>query len=95
MGADMKKFGSQGQQRTAVLALKLSELEYIKSEAGEYPVLLLDDVMSELDEKSPSGFTGFCPRPHTDLHYDDRARTVLSCRRLYVLRNREGNGEIL
>ena len=48
-GADLKKFGSQGQQRTAVLALKLSELEYVKSETGEYPVLLLDDVMSELD----------------------------------------------
>lgn len=47
--ADLKKFGSQGQQRTAVLALKLSELEYVKSETGEYPVLLLDDVMSELD----------------------------------------------
>ena len=44
---DLKKYGSQGQQRTAVLALKLSELEFIKSETGEYPVLLLDDVMSE------------------------------------------------
>ncbi len=48
-GADLKKYGSQGQQRTAVLSLKLSELEYMKSEIGEYPVLLLDDVMSELD----------------------------------------------
>ena len=46
----LKSFGSQGQQRTAVLALKLSELEFIKEEKGEYPVLLLDDVMSELDE---------------------------------------------
>lgn len=50
-GVDVKKYGSQGQQRTAALALKLSELEYMKSEAGEYPVLLLDDVMSELDEQ--------------------------------------------
>lgn len=48
-GGDLKRFGSQGQQRTAVLALKLSELEFVKSETGEYPVLLLDDVMSELD----------------------------------------------
>ena len=47
---DLKKYGSQGQQRTAVLSLKLSELEFIKSEVGEYPVLLLDDVLSELDE---------------------------------------------
>lgn len=49
-GINLRTFGSQGQQRTGVLALKLAELEYIKSETGEYPVLLLDDVMSELDE---------------------------------------------
>jgi len=46
---DIRNFGSQGQQRTAALSLKLSEIELIKSEIGEYPVLLLDDVMSELD----------------------------------------------
>lgn len=46
---DLRSFGSQGQQRTGILALKLSELEFLKSETGEYPVLLLDDVMSELD----------------------------------------------
>lgn len=46
---NLRSFGSQGQQRTGVLALKLAELEFIKSETGEYPVLLLDDVMSELD----------------------------------------------
>lgn len=48
-GKNMRNFGSQGQQRTGVLALKLAELEFIKSETGEYPILLLDDVMSELD----------------------------------------------
>ena len=48
-GHELKLFGSQGQLRTAALALKLSELKFIKSEAGEYPLLLLDDVMSELD----------------------------------------------
>lgn len=48
-GIDLRSFGSQGQQRTGVLALKLSELEFIRSETGEYPILLLDDVMSELD----------------------------------------------
>ncbi|WP_295237597.1 DNA replication/repair protein RecF [Veillonella sp.] len=48
---DLKRFGSQGQQRTAILSLKLSELEYIKSEVGEYPILLLDDVLSELDKE--------------------------------------------
>lgn len=48
-GNDLRIFGSQGQQRTGVLALKLAELEYMKSETGEYPILLLDDVLSELD----------------------------------------------
>lgn len=48
-GINLRTFGSQGQQRTGVLSLKLAELEFIRSETGEYPVLLLDDVMSELD----------------------------------------------
>jgi len=50
-GSDLRAFGSQGQQRTAVLALKLAELELIKGETSEYPLLLLDDVFSELDEE--------------------------------------------
>lgn len=49
-GIDLRTFGSQGQQRTGVLSLKLSELKYFLQETGEYPVLLLDDVMSELDK---------------------------------------------
>lgn len=49
-GIFLKQFGSQGQQRTTVLALKLAELEFFRGESGEYPILLLDDVMSELDE---------------------------------------------
>lgn len=48
-GRDAYSFGSQGQQRTAALSLKLAEIELIKQETGEYPVLLLDDVLSELD----------------------------------------------
>lgn len=48
---DARIFGSQGQQRTVVLSCKLAEAEFIKSETGEYPVLLLDDVMSELDKQ--------------------------------------------
>ena len=42
-------FGSQGQQRSTVLSLKLAEVEIIKKQRGSYPVLLLDDVYSELD----------------------------------------------
>lgn len=48
-GIDIRKFGSQGQQRTAALSLKLSELELVKGLVKDYPVLLLDDVLSELD----------------------------------------------
>lgn len=47
---DIRHFGSQGQQRSCALSLKLAELEIFKSNLGEYPVLLLDDVLSELDE---------------------------------------------
>lgn len=46
---DIRKFGSQGQQRTAALSLKLSEIELVKKITQDTPVLLLDDVLSELD----------------------------------------------
>ena len=46
---NVRNFGSQGQQRTAALSLKLAELNLIKEETGEDAILLLDDVMSELD----------------------------------------------
>lgn len=49
-GIDIRKFGSQGQQRTAALSLKLSEIELVKQEIQDTPVLLLDDVLSELDQ---------------------------------------------
>ena len=47
---DIRKFGSQGQQRTAALSLKLSEIELVKRVTGDKPILLLDDVLSELDK---------------------------------------------
>lgn len=47
---NVKLYGSQGQQRTASISLKLSEIELINKEVGEYPILLLDDIFSELDE---------------------------------------------
>ncbi len=46
---DIRKFGSQGQQRTAALSLKLSEIELVKKVTNDTPILLLDDVLSELD----------------------------------------------
>ena len=48
-GIDIRRFGSQGQQRTAALSLKLAEIELVKYIVKDYPVLLLDDVLSELD----------------------------------------------
>ncbi len=48
-GIDIRTYGSQGQQRTAALSLKLSEIELVKKITGDNPVLLLDDVLSELD----------------------------------------------
>ena len=50
-GRDAKQYASQGQTRTAALALKLAEREIYQNAAGEYPVLLLDDVLSELDPR--------------------------------------------
>ncbi len=68
-GINLRTFGSQGQQRTGVLALKLAELEFIKSETGEYPVLLLDDVMSELDASR---------REHLISFIKDRVQTFIT-----------------
>ena len=48
-GVDIRRFGSQGQQRSAALALKLAEIEIVKRKVNDTPVLLLDDVLSELD----------------------------------------------
>ena len=48
-GIDIRKFGSQGQQRTSALSLKLSEIDLVKKSIHNTPVLLLDDVLSELD----------------------------------------------
>ncbi len=48
-GIDIRHFGSQGQQRSAALSLKLAEIELVKEATGDIPVLLLDDVLSELD----------------------------------------------
>ncbi len=62
-------FGSQGQQRTAVLTLKFASLEIIKNIIGEYPVLLLDDVLSELDSN----------RQRFVLNSIDKIQTIITC----------------
>lgn len=50
-GTDVRLYGSQGQQRTVALSIKLAETESFKARFGEYPILILDDVLSELDKK--------------------------------------------
>lgn len=49
-GQNVQRFGSQGQQRTTALAVKLAEIDLVKEQTGEFPLLLLDDVLSELDD---------------------------------------------
>ncbi len=46
---DLRRFGSQGQQRTCALSLKLSEIEIVRRQIDDQPILMLDDVLSELD----------------------------------------------
>lgn len=57
---NLKKSGSQGQQRTAVLSMKLAELEILKTEYDEPPVMLLDDVLGELDDERKNALLSYC-----------------------------------
>ncbi|TCJ15909.1 DNA replication/repair protein RecF [Rubrobacter taiwanensis] len=58
-GVDLTTYGSQGQQRLATLALKFAAREYVREVTGEDPVLLMDDVMSELDERRREYVAGY------------------------------------
>lgn len=66
---DVRAFGSQGQQRTASIALKLAEAEIFREKFGEYPVLILDDAMSELDKKRRSRL----------IDYVKKMQTIITC----------------
>lgn len=68
-GIDLRKFGSQGQKRTAALALKLGELTITQEETGEKPILILDDVLSELD----------LSRQNSLLTMASKTQTLLTC----------------
>jgi DNA replication and repair protein RecF len=68
-GTDAKTYASQGQTRTAALSIKLAEVEIFKEMCGEYPVLILDDVMSELD----------LPRRKKLVERTDGLQTILTC----------------
>ncbi len=82
-GRPIARFGSEGQQRTAILALKLAEAEFIRNETGEYPVLLLDDMGSELDRKRRTALFSYLEAGHiqalvTAAEYDGPAGRVIS-----------------
>ena len=68
-GVDVRAFGSQGQQRTASIALKLAEAEIFREKFGEYPVLILDDAMSELDKKRRARL----------IDYVKKMQTIITC----------------
>lgn len=68
-GTEVKNFGSRGQQRTSALSLKLAEIEIIKNRIGEYPILLLDDVFSELDKD----------RREKLLKFTSKTQTIITC----------------
>ena len=58
---DIKIYGSQGQQKVAIIALKLSEISIFKDYTNTYPILLLDDIFSELDVKTRNKLINFIP----------------------------------
>ena len=74
-------YGSQGQHRTAVLSLKLSELQVIYDEIGENPILLLDDFMSELDNKRINNF----------LETIKDTQVIITCTEKIELKGKENN----
>lgn len=84
---DVQSFGSQGQQRTTALSVKLAEIELIHQEIGEYPILLLDDVFSELDDGRQShllkSIKEKCQTFITTTSIDGIAEDILQQSRLY------------
>lgn len=68
-GRDMRRFSSQGQQRTSIVALKLGEIEFLYQEKGQYPILLLDDLLGELDMDRRNALIG---------HVQDKIQTFIT-----------------
>ena len=83
---DVKKYGSQGQQRTVALSLKLSEIELVKKTIKDNPILLLDDVMSELDSTRRDALLSYISDIQTIITctgYDDFIKERLNIDKIY------------
>jgi len=89
-GIDVRKYGSQGQQRTAALSLKLAEIELVKKIIHDMPILLLDDVMSELDHNRKNFLLETIQDIQTIVTctgYDDFIKSRLMINKIYKVTN--------
>lgn len=87
---DVRKYGSQGQQRTAALSLKLAEIELVKKIINDNPILLLDDVMSELDSKRREALLNSIKDIQTIITctgYDDFIKQRINVDKIYKISN--------
>ncbi|MDE5872715.1 MAG: DNA replication and repair protein RecF, partial [Lachnospiraceae bacterium] len=83
---DVKKYGSQGQQRTVALSLKLAEIELVRKTIKDNPILLLDDVMSELDSTRRDALLSYISGIQTIITctgYDDFIKERLNIDKIY------------
>lgn len=90
-GLDVRVYGSQGQQRTVALSLKLAETETFFNRFGEYPVLILDDVLSELDKKRQRKLIGAVEHLQTIFTATGFDRTVFKNKDINRLTVENGN----
>lgn len=84
-------YGSQGQNRTAILSLKIAELQVIYDEIGEYPILLLDDFMSELDEKRRNSFLQYIKHTQVIITCTDKMEKIKENAKLFQVSKGELN----
>ena len=88
-GIDLRTFGSQGQQRSAALSLKLSEIKHVEKKTEDLPILLLDDVFSELDVHRQESLLSEIERTQTIMTgtgFDDLIKEKISINKLYFVK---------
>ena len=88
---NLKNFGSQGQQRLAILALKLSEIEIFKNWQNTFPILLLDDVFSEIDKDKSNKLMNYLNSKLqviiTTVSLENFDNKILSCAKIFNIEN--------